>query len=110
MLAVDNHHLQRRLKDKNAYYVKSKWLAERKAGEKKLYTYLLNVEHKGWVVAPLIKEERLTTKTLVIGKACRGPSKPPQYSHAGISPVRPQSIEANYRTGGNKHRRTVEVG
>ena len=109
MLAVDNHHLQRRLKDQGPYYVKSKWLAERKEMEKKIvYMCKLNVEHKGWVVAPLIKRKGLQPKRSSSASLHHSPSKPPQYSHAGISPVRPQSIGTS-RTGGNKHRRTVEA-
>ena len=34
LLAVDNYHLQRRLKDQGPYYLKSKWLEERKEMEK----------------------------------------------------------------------------
>jgi len=93
-LALDNHHFQRRLNDQGPFYVKDKWLAERKKMEKKIiYMCKLNVEHKGWNVAPLIKREGLK----------KSPTRPT------TSPFRPSPSNTNTNSnnsnayGGNRH-------
>eukprot|EP00944_MAST-04C_sp_MAST-4C-sp1_P002088 g2088.t1 len=109
LLAVDNYHLQRRLKDQGPYYLKSKWLEERKEMEKKIvYMCKLNVEHKGWVVAPLIKRKGLQPKGSSSATLNHNPSTPSQYSPTRRSPVRPKSTGTSHK-GGNKDRKTTEL-
>ena len=101
VLSVDNYHFQRRLKDQGPFYVKDDWLAERKEMEKKIiYMCKLNVEHKGWNVAPLIKRKGHESESPV-----RPSTSPNRTKDNTIMPVRPSSNKNSKREGGNRHNR-----
>ena len=68
----------------------------------------LNVEHKGWVVAPLIKRKGLQPKRSSSATLNHNPSTPSQYSPTRRSPVRPKSTDTSHK-GGNKDRKTTEL-